>query len=177
MADVKLVGRLGRDVVTFNNDDGSKTHILNVARQRNYPDRNGEYGADFIQVKAFTQSDKAHAFYAKHMVKGRLVSLEGNFSSNTYEKNGETVYSVDVIVDDINPFLERKSFQPTSKSDAQVNAQATQQPAQTQQTAQPVQPAPQTQQVPTQPAYQQQPVGNVAPQQPQGNVPSPFDVI
>lgn len=109
MADVNLTGRLARNIQSFDNRDGSKTHILTVARPRNYKDRNGNYGADFVQVKAFTNTEKAHNFYMTNMTKGTLVQLTGDFRSSVEEKNGEKVYYVDVIVDDINPFLERRT--------------------------------------------------------------------
>lgn len=166
MSDVKIVGRLGRDVVTFNNNNGSKTHILNVARPRNYADRNGEYGVDFIEVKAFTQTEKAHNFYATHMKKGRLVEVSANFLSNTYEKNGETVYSMDVIVDDINPFHERISTQQAREQQAPVQTQA---PVQNQAPAQATTQAPAQQ-------YAQQTQAPQAPQAPTQSS-SPFDFI
>lgn len=123
MADVNLTGRLGRDVATFDNDSGVKTHILNIARARNYADANGNYGADFVQVKAFTNTEKAHAFYIDNMKKGTLVQMSGDFSSSKYEKDGETIYAVDVIVDQINPFLERRSSQNQRLNEqAQTNA-------------------------------------------------------
>ena len=136
MADVNLTGRLGRDVATFNNENGSRTHILNIARPRNYADADGNYGVDFVQVKAFTNSEKAHAFYANNMKKGTLVQMSGDFSSGKYKKDGETVYTVDIIVDNINPFLERRSSRTQRQNEQaqqpaqQVAQQAVQQPMQ-----------------------------------------------
>lgn len=142
MADVNLTGRLAREIQTFDNRDGSKTHILTIARPRNYADRNGNYGADFIQVKAFTNTDKAHNFYASNMAKGTLVQLTGDFRSSSEVKDGETVFYVDVIVDDINPFLERRSNTRTRQNqpaEQQVDVPA-QQAVQQQQYAQAPQP-------------------------------------
>lgn len=135
MAHVKVTGRLGRDVLSFNNDNGSKTHLLNIAVPRTYANKEtGEYEADFIQVKAFTNSVKAHAFYENNMKKGRLVEVEANFSSNTFMKDGERKYVVDIIVDNINPFHEKISNQARRESSQAQQATQTQQPAtQTQQ--------------------------------------------
>ena len=126
MSDIKLVGRLGRDVVSFNNDNGSQTHILNIARPRNYANAQGEYVSDFVEFKAFTTTDKAHNFYKKHMKKGRLVEVTADFSSNTYMKDGQKVYSTDCIIDDINPFLERISTQNERENQVQQPVQNSQ---------------------------------------------------
>lgn len=108
MTDVILTGRLGRDVKTFDNNGDSKTHLLTIMRPRNYKDSDGNYGADAVQVKAFTRTEKAHKFYEENMKKGVLVHMTGDFLSGRYaDDNGEIVYTTDIIVDNINPFLER----------------------------------------------------------------------
>lgn len=100
---IQLVGRLTKDVKV-----NEKVNYITVAVNRNYKSQNGEYEADFIDLRIFPKSEKHQEFLAENLTKGRLVAIEGHIQSSQYEKDGETVYDTAFIVDNVNPFLTAK---------------------------------------------------------------------
>lgn len=99
---VNAVGRLSRDAQFFDN-----VALVTLAVEQDYI-RKGETqpGVDHVQSKLFLRSDKQKETMTKHLKKGRLVSIDGALRSSTYEdKNGQTVYAEEIVIDSINPFL------------------------------------------------------------------------
>lgn len=91
MNSVELIGRLATDpqkrgeVVTF---------VLAVDR----PSKVGEEKkADFPRLTAWGKKGET---IAKFLCKGRQIGVKGHISTGSYLKNGVTVYTTDVIVDD-----------------------------------------------------------------------------
>nr|DAY68069.1 MAG TPA: Single strand binding protein [Caudoviricetes sp.] len=67
-----------------------------LAVQRDFKNKDGEYEADFIRCKAF---GKRGEFVEKYLHKGMKIIAEGRLQSGTYEKDGQTHYTTDLIVD------------------------------------------------------------------------------
>jgi len=61
--------------------------------------------ADFIRVTAF---DKQAELVGKYLRKGSKVGIEGRIQTGSYEKDGKTVYTTDVLANRVE-FLDRKS--------------------------------------------------------------------
>lgn len=55
--------------------------------------------ADFINCVVF---GKTARFMSQHMSKGRQIVLEGRIQTGSYEKDGNKVYTTDVIVESFN---------------------------------------------------------------------------
>ena len=99
------MGRLTRDPET---KDGSGTKVVSytLAVDRRKKAENGEKEADFISCKAFGRS----ADFAQNWLhRGTKIVVRGRIQTGKYtNKDGITVYTTDVIVDD-QEFAESKA--------------------------------------------------------------------
>lgn len=119
MNNAVLIGRLTKDPelrYTSNNQMAVATFTLAINR----PVRQGqEKQADFPRITVFgKQAENSE----KYLVKGRLVAIQGRIQTGSYKnKNGDTVYTTDVIADRVQ-FLEYGNNKaPKQTQDAQSN--------------------------------------------------------
>ena len=85
---------------------------LNVAVDRKFK-KDGQPTADFINCKAF---GKTAEFIEKYFDKGNRIGLTGSIQTGSYKnKDGATVYTTDVIVDNVE-FVEPKSSSNNSSN-------------------------------------------------------------
>lgn len=89
MNQVILIGRLTKDPEVRQTQSGSE-----VAKYTLAVDRFGD-GTDFINCTAF---GKTAEFAEKYFTKGMKVAVSGRIQTGKYEKDGRTVYTTDVIV-------------------------------------------------------------------------------
>ena len=88
-----------------------------VAVQRDFKNKDGEYDADFIRCKAF---GKRGEFAEKYLHKGMKILIEGRLQTGSYEKDGQTHYTTDLIVDK-HEFCESKNSSQSGGQDEQNN--------------------------------------------------------
>ena len=104
MNSVSLIGRLTRDP-DVRYSAGTQTAVarftLAVDRQRTV--KEGEQSADFISIVCF---GKTAELVEKYITKGRLVGVTGRIQTGSYDKDGQKVYTTDVIADRVE-FLDR----------------------------------------------------------------------
>lgn len=95
---INLVGNPTGLPKVFNADDPNKQTVmlLTLAIDRNFKSKDGEYGVDYVQVRAFPRSDKHGSFIWETVEKAieqkRKIAVEATRQQNIYEKDGETVY-------------------------------------------------------------------------------------
>lgn len=117
MNNVQLVGRLGRDPEVRYSQGNKSTCIARytLAVRRKFKNADGEYDTDWINCVAFGASGE---FAEKYFKKGMLVGVSGRIQTGSYEKDGRTVYTTDIVVED-QEFCESKkdgnSATPPSK--------------------------------------------------------------
>lgn len=87
-----------------------------LAVQRDFKNKDGNYDADFIRCKAF---GKRGEFVEKYLHKGMKILAEGRLQSGSYEKDGQTHYTTDLIVDRHEFCESRKDSQPQGQSQPQ----------------------------------------------------------
>lgn len=107
MNKIILIGRLTRDPETRCMKDKKSTTVANfsIAVNRRFK-REGEPEADFFNCTAF---GKQADFVEKYLKRGIKMVIIGHMQNNNYtNKNGEKVYSVQVIVDEME-FAESKN--------------------------------------------------------------------
>ena len=99
---VILYGRLTRDPDLKYSQSGVANCFATVAvdrgmskEKRQEAEAVGRPTADFIGIKAF---GKTAELLANYFHKGNRIALEGRISTGSYEKNGERVYTTDVVV-------------------------------------------------------------------------------
>lgn len=99
-----IEGRLVNDIAVFDNRDGSKTILLNVAVKDNLPDRNGERHTQFVTLKAYYRSEKDDSRLGPYdyMKKGDRMSFSYTVKTSRYDKDGQIMYSQDLVVTAVN---------------------------------------------------------------------------
>lgn len=104
-----LMGRLTRDPDVRYSGSGDTSMCIarfTLAVDRRRTSQNGEKEADFISCVAFR---KTAEFCEKYLHQGSKVVLSGSIQTSNYtNKEGQKVYSTDVVVDDIE-FAESKA--------------------------------------------------------------------
>lgn len=101
MNSVTLIGRLTRDIeleYTSNTNTAVCKYILAV-------DRGRDKGADFIRVTTFGKDAEN---LNRYMGKGKQLAIMGYIQTGSYEKDGRTVYTTDIITNRVE-FLGSKS--------------------------------------------------------------------
>lgn len=114
MNKVLLIGRLTADPEVRYSDSQTAVCNFSVALNRG-KDKNGEdHGADFPRCIAF---GKTAENMQKYLEKGSQIGIEGRLQTGSYvNKNGDKVYTTDVVVSNLE-FLSRKnSSENTSDS-------------------------------------------------------------
>lgn len=106
---VILYGRLTKDPELRYSQGGTANTFATVAvdrglskEKRQEAEAAGQPTADFIGIKAFGKTAEMLADYFK---KGNRIAVEGKIATGSYEKNGERVYTTDVIVNRVH-FIE-----------------------------------------------------------------------
>ena len=94
---VSLVGRTTRTPKILENKNG-KTVLLTLAVERSYKDKEGNRPVDYVQVKGFIPAGAKSNGPFDYIGKGQLIAIEGEVRSSVFEKDGETVYSQDIII-------------------------------------------------------------------------------
>lgn len=102
---VVLVGRLTRDAETRKTGSGITMATFTVACDRQKKKDDQESQADFIRCIAWRQSAEYMERYAK---RGMIVGVDGRIQTGSYEKNGATVYTTDVVCDNVRILSEKK---------------------------------------------------------------------
>ena len=96
---VILMGRITQDLELRQTTNGTSTVTFSVAVDRNYQSQNGERQTDFITCVAWRQQAE---FITKYFSKGRMIAIEGNLRTRTYDdKNGSRHYVTEVFVDSV----------------------------------------------------------------------------
>lgn len=112
MNKVILMGRLTRDPEMR----GEGTNLVarySLAVDRRFKDNDGNYPTDFINIVVF---GKGAEFAEKYLKKGTKVVVTGRIQTGSYvNKNGDKVYTTDVIAED-QEFAESKGSSQTQTS-------------------------------------------------------------
>jgi single-strand DNA-binding protein len=88
MNNVNLLGRVVKDIELKGND--TKFCSFTLAVNRKVKDE-----SDFISCKAF---GKTAEILSQYVQKGQLIAIDGRIQTGSYEKEGNKIYTTDVIV-------------------------------------------------------------------------------
>ena len=121
---VIILGRITHDLEIRQTTSGTACLTFTVAVDRNFKNQNGEHDTDFITCVAW--KEKAELI-GKYFGRGRMIALEGNLRTRTYEdKNGSKHYVTEAFVDSASftgeKKEEQKSYSPQPQQPAQQNA-------------------------------------------------------
>lgn len=106
MNKVCLIGRLTRDPEVRYTQGANAIAIARygLAVDRRYK-KDGEADADFINCVAFGKNGE---FAEKYLKKGMKIAVSGRIQTGSYEKDGQKIYTTDVVVEE-HDFCESKS--------------------------------------------------------------------
>ena len=109
---VELIGRITRDPELRYTSSNIATTRFTLAVNRPFQGQNGEQGTDFINIVVWRkQAENVKKFVSK----GSLVAVEGRIQTGSYEKDGQRIYTTDVVADSVQ-FLESKAQSQTRQS-------------------------------------------------------------
>lgn len=100
MNSVHLIGRATKDIELKSTQAGKPFVRFTLAVRRPTKDDS----ADYIGCVAFGTSAETMAKYVK---KGHRIAVNGHISTDSFQRNGETVYTTNVVVEQFE-FLEAK---------------------------------------------------------------------
>ena len=111
---VVLMGRLTRDMEIRYSQGENPTAIArgSLAIDRKFK-RDGEPTADFINIVAFW---KTWEFFEKFGKKGVKFVIQGRIQTGSYEKDGQRVYTTDIVVENVE-FAESKNANQQQNND------------------------------------------------------------
>ncbi|WP_295211656.1 single-stranded DNA-binding protein [Ruminococcus sp.] len=96
---VVLMGRITHDLEIEQTQSGVSVLRFSIAVDRGYAKQGEERQTDFITCVVWRQTAE---FIGKYFSKGRMIALEGQLRTGSYEdKNGVKHYTTDVNVDNV----------------------------------------------------------------------------
>lgn len=116
MNKVILIGRITKDIEVKNTSNGNTFCRFTVAVDRKFKDASGNKQTDFINCVAWRKTAELIGTYFK---KGSRIAVVGALQTGSYEKDGQKVNTVDVVVDEFDFVDSRNTAQ-----DATAGAQA-----------------------------------------------------
>lgn len=118
MNKVCLIGRLTKNPELRYNKDNIAVVRFTLAVNRNFTNSEGEREADFISCIAWR---KTAELICKHFQKGTEFGAFGRIQTGKYENDkGETIFTTDVVVDEITFVGSKKEERPLLAYTGQV---------------------------------------------------------
>lgn len=125
MNNVNILGRLTRDPevrYTANTQTANARFVVAVNRKlskekRQEAENNGYPTADFISCMAWGKTAENIGNYLK---KGQRIAVSGHIQTGSYEKDGQRIYTTDVVVDSFD-FIESNSSSNTNNNQGYSN--------------------------------------------------------
>ena len=97
---VMLIGRLGKDPELKYTEKGTAYCIFSMATDESYKDENGNK-VEKTEWHNITVWRKLAEICSQYLKKGSKIYCEGKLQTNTYEKDGQKIYSTKVIMTDM----------------------------------------------------------------------------
>lgn len=120
------IGRITKDPELRQTQSGVAVVRFTLAVDRQFKNANGEKETDFLSCQGWR---KTAELIGQYCAKGSLVGIQGEVRTGSYEKNGQRVYTTDIMVNNVK-FLDSKSSTNNGQNGAyqQQNAPYNQQP-------------------------------------------------
>lgn len=91
-----MLGRITKDVELKQTQSGVSVVSFTIAVNRRFV-KEGQPNVDFINCVAWRGTAE---FIAKYFGKGKMIGIVGSLQTGKYDKDGQTHYTTDVIVDE-----------------------------------------------------------------------------
>lgn len=97
-----LTGRLAKDILVFDNKDGSRKVKLTLAVQNNYRNAEGIHEAQFIPAEAFIPADKQNLGAYDYMHKGDKITVQYAVKATHYtDVSSNEIYAVVLQIENV----------------------------------------------------------------------------
>jgi single stranded DNA-binding protein (ssb) len=93
-----IIGRIVNDPEVKELETGKKVANITLAVPRSYKNAEGEYDTDFLDCTLWDSIAQNTAEYCR---KGDLVGVKGRVETNTYEKDGQSHKTTNVVAEKI----------------------------------------------------------------------------
>lgn len=94
LAKFEIIGRIGKI-----NPNGNVTHLTIAANYPRKDDATGEWSDETYWNRVTVFGERTRNYISEKAKVGDLVRVEGRMRDSSYTKGGETIYTVDRIVD------------------------------------------------------------------------------
>ena len=111
---VMLVGRLAKDIEINELESGAKVTNVTLAVNRQFKNADGVYETDFFDCTLWEGLAQNAAEYCK---KGDTVGIRGRLQMDSWEKDGEKKYKMNIIVEKLTFLSSRKIETPELADD------------------------------------------------------------
>jgi single-strand DNA-binding protein len=98
---VTLVGRLGKDPETKYMSSGDCVCNFSIATSESWKDKQTGEKKERSEWHRITAWRKLGEICGKYLKKGSLVYLEGKIQTRTWEKDGQTQYSTEIVAENM----------------------------------------------------------------------------
>ena len=109
MNKVQLIGRLVRDTELTYTQNNTPVAAFTLAVDR----RKRDAGADFIRCKAWGKTAET---LNKYVEKGDPLAIVGRIETGSYERDGQTVYKTEVVVEEFDFISTRRKEEQVRES-------------------------------------------------------------
>lgn len=123
---VVLTGRLTKELDLRYTSNGTAVATGTLAVKRNFKNADGDYEADYPRIQIWRKAAENLANFTK---KGSLIGIQGRIQTGSYEKDGQRVYTTDIVVDNFTLLESRNSQSSDQESNygqGNTNNQASQ---------------------------------------------------
>jgi len=103
---VVIAGRLVSNPEIVTTESNKKRTYITVAVPRSYKNVDGTYDTDFIRCTLWNGIAESACEYCK---KGDVVGIKGRIQTSNYEKDGDKVYTIDIIAEKVSFLSSKKS--------------------------------------------------------------------
>ena len=108
---ITVMGRLTADPILRTTQSGVSYATFSIACERDFTDKNGERGVDFINCVAWRGTAE---FVARYFFKGRMMFVDGSLRQQKYtDRDGNARESHEILVDRVY-FADSKQRDPAA---------------------------------------------------------------
>lgn len=95
---VKLIGNLGKDVITRDFSNGGRVANFSLATSKKYKDKSGEQVTKTQWHNVVIKNDHLVGIAERFLKKGSKCLIEGELENREYESEGTTKYITEVVL-------------------------------------------------------------------------------
>lgn len=117
-----LIGRLGKDPEIRYTQDGRAVTNFSIATNEEWKDKNTGEKKERTEWHRIVAFGKLGEICGEYLAKGRLVYLEGRLQTRSYEQEGVTKYTTEIVANDMQMLESKSAAQSSDNASPSANA-------------------------------------------------------